>query len=549
MIDRLFPNVTKTPGDFEQLYPLRPLRHGAMVTRFGPSPTGFMHLGGMYAALISNRLARQTGGVFYLRIEDTDRRREVVGAAELIVKSMSSFGIVLDEGEFEPGQERGDYGPYRQSGRADIYQAYVRLLVEQGKAYPCFATSEELEYITKQQEMLKVRTGYYGHWAIWRDRSEAEIMEALDAGKSFVIRFRSPGMQSGRVSFTDSIRGVMEFPENDVDVVIQKSDGLPTYHFAHAVDDHLMRTTDVIRGDEWLSSVPIHLQLFRALGFEPPRYAHIAPIQKMDGNSRRKLSKRYDPEASVTYYEEHGYPYEAITEYMLNMASSAFEEWRAENPREDNRNFVLRFEDFSNSGALLDIDKLKSISRNLVAWFTPEEVYGRALAWSRVYDTELADELSNDPAYALKVFSLERNNTQPRKDIAMWSDIRRELGYFFDTIFNPIEIEAQVCDVTVPHMREAVLDFLAGYRIWADRAEWLTYMRDIAAKYGMAPSVKEYKTSPTSFTGHLGDFAKVLRIFLAGRNQSPDLWEVMLVMGPERVASRLNRISVIMAGV
>ena len=544
MIDRLFQNPTPGAGELYDRYPERSLPDDALVTRFGPSPTGFVHLGGIYAAFISERFARQTNGVFMLRIEDTDRQREVEGAAELIVNSMAKFGITVDEGEVVPGEEQGDYGPYRQSERAAIYQAFVKQLVIEGKAYPCFAPPELLAANNREQEIMKVKQGYYGQWAIWRDRSEADILEALDKGLPFVIRFRTPDGPPTKLSFTDQIRGSMDLMSNDLDVVILKSDGLPTYHMAHVVDDRLMRTTDVIRGDEWMSSLPLHLQLFDALGWTPPRYAHIAPIQKMDGSSRRKLSKRKDPEASVTFYQETGYPYEAVAEYLMNMADSSFEAWRTEHPRADIHEFVLNFANFSVSGALLDLTKLDSISRDVIANFSAEDVYERSVAWAGEHDPELAASLGADREYAVRVFAIERYSDQPRKDLAKWSDLKPEFGYFFDALYPSPDIDfaAQLAGVSLPDARPAVAEFMERYTEELDRDGWMVNLRSVAANHGFAPNVKEFKKNPTAYKGHVGDIAKVIRVLLVGRNKSPDLWEVMGVMGRDRVERRIARV-------
>jgi len=544
MIDRLFPNPTPSAGELEDRYPARSLPDGALVTRFGPSPTGFVHLGGIYAAYISERFARQTNGVFMLRIEDTDQKREVEGAAELIVNSMAKFGITVDEGEVVPGEEKGDYGPYRQSERAAIYQTFVKQLVIEGKAYPCFASPELLAANNREQEISKIKQGYYGQWAVWRDRSEADIVEALDQGLPFVIRFRTPDGPQTKLSFTDQIRGSMDLLSNDLDIVILKSGGLPTYHMVHVVDDHLMRTTDVIRGDEWLSSLPLHLQLFDALGWTLPRYAHIAPIQKMDGASRRKLSKRKDPEASVTFYQEVGYTYEAVAEYLMNMADSSFEAWRAEHQKSDIHEFVLNFDNFSVSGALLDLTKLDSISRDVLANFTAEVVYDRSLEWARDHDAELAASLSADRDYAVRVFTIERYSDQPRKDLAKWSDLRPEFGYFFDALYpSPdINFEEQLAGVSLPDAKLAVAEFMEKYSAELDRDEWMVNLRSVATNNGFAPNVKEFKKNPTAYKGHVGDIAKVIRVLLVGRNKSPDLWEVMSVMGRDRVEQRIARL-------
>jgi glutamyl-tRNA synthetase len=533
--------IERTPEEWEQRYPVRPLPTGATVTRFGPSPTGFMHIGGLYAALISRRLATQTGGVFMLRIEDTDRRREVEGATELIVRSLAHYGVIPDEGEIAPDKEIGDYGPYRQSRRAEIYKSFAHQLLTEGKAYPCFATPEELEELARNQEIAKVKPGYYGPYAIWRNRTEDEVRQALDEGRPFVVRFRSPVETELKFAFADRIRGTLELPPNDQDIVLLKSDGMPTYHFAHVVDDHLMRTTDVIRGDEWLASVPVHVQLFAAFGWELPRYAHISPIQKMEGSSRRKLSKRKDPEANIDYYDEQGYPTEAILDYLLHLADSTFEDWRTQHPTANAAEFSVDFSHFSRSGALFDLDKLSSISKDVVSTFAGGKLYDLGLAWAQRHDLVLAVEMSRDPHYTQQVLNIERTGDRVRKDIGKWSELRHAISFFYDALFqvSEEELSALLGDVALPEARAAMAEFLAAYDPLDDKDGWLNKLRAAAANHGFAGSMKLFKQNPTTYKGHIGDVAKVIRVLLTGRNQSPDLWEVMAVMGRERVERRL----------
>lgn len=543
IVKRLFPAELSTPAEIEARYPARPLDAEGMVTRFAPSPTGFMHIGGLYSALISERLAHQTGGVFYLRIEDTDKKREVAGASQLITGSLTRYGIRTDEGENAAGEEVGEYGPYQQSARKNIYQAYVRSLLERGAAYPCFATSEELDQMRALQEARGDRPGYYANWAKWRDRSDAEIAAALDAGKPFVIRFRSEGDFNRKLAVQDLLLGGRELNENDQDIVLLKSDGLPTYHLAHVVDDHLMQTTHVIRGNEWFPSLPLHLQLFAALGWAAPKYGHIFPIQKMEGASKRKLSKRKDPEANVAFYGKEGYPENAIIEYLLNLANSNFEDWRRNHPEADNREFELSFKKLASSnGPLFDFDKLDNISREIIARYSAAEVYAQALAWAREFDPSLAGWLEADAAYAEKIFDIERSGaTKVRKDIGKWSEVRPEIAYFFDQEFHLTKTEAEelLSGIAPEEIRALVTSFKKTYDEKDASQAWFEKLKAIARERGYAESAKEFKEAPEKYRGSVADVAKVFRVLLTGRVQTPDLCSVMQVMGRERVLRRL----------
>ncbi|MDX2097864.1 MAG: glutamate--tRNA ligase [Leptolyngbyaceae cyanobacterium bins.59] len=542
--DLLIPKVEFTPEDLRTRYPSRALPEGAMVTRFAPSPTGFFHIGGLYTALISHKLARQSQGVFFLRIEDTDKKREVEGAADLVIQSLRKYGLIPDEGETGPGLEVGQYGPYRQSARVDIYHTFVYRLLLEEKAYACFATPEELEEIRSQQEKEKIRPGYYGPWAIWRNRSQEEVRDALNAGKPYVIRLKSPGDINQRVLFSDLIRGELELPENDQDIVILKSDGLPTYHAAHVIDDHLMGTTHVLRGDEWVSSVPLHLQLFQAFGWVPPLFGHIAPIQKMDGNSRRKLSKRKDPEASVLYYDEQGYPKEAVIEYLMNLADSGFEEWRTNHLSKSYYDFNLEISRCSRSGALFDAAKLGSISKEVIGSLNAIETYEQGLHWATQYNPALASLMSRDPVYSQNILNIERESEKVRKDITKWSDLEYEIGYFFDDYFFEKSLDPASFQgiENLDDIQRAIQEFIDGYDESDDKDQWFHKLKIIASNHGYAESTKAFKKNPTEFKGHVGDIAKLIRMLLTGRNQSPDLWEIMRVMGKARCAQRLNHL-------
>ena len=546
IIKRLFPNLEITPEEVENKYPPRNLESSAKVTRVAPSPTGFMHIGGIFAALLSERLAHQSGGVFFVRIEDTDKKREVEGAAQLIIDSLSRFNILVDEGETLTGEEKGNYGPYRQSKRENIYKTFARKLVQEDRAYPCFCTIEELKEMALQQEKSKSKIGYYGDWAKCRNKSDEDVLKALDEGKPFVIRFKSSGSCKKRMEFKDAIKGKLSMPENDNDIVIIKSDGLPTYHFAHIIDDHFMGTTDVIRGDEWLSSVPLHIELFRSLGWNPPRYGHFSPIQKLEGRSRRKLSKRKDPEANVLFYDKEGYSPVAVTEYLLNLADSNFENWRKQNPQADNRDFPIRLKHLAGSaGPLLDIVKLQDINKDYISKLSAEKVFEQCSIWAEKYDKDLFRRLKDNPDYSRRIFSIERGgDLPPRKDIAKWSDVRHQIEYFFDDIFESVDIDFKklLPGMTKAEIKRVAEKLLSIYDEQDDKAAWFSKMKDAARSLDYADSVKAFKKEKNKYKGHIGDVAMVARVLLTGRRQSPELFEVIHCMGTDRVRKRLKNI-------
>lgn len=540
LADVLFPDVTKTPEYYEEMYPDRNLPEGAVVTRFAPSPTGFVHIGGLYASLIAERTAHQSGGVFFLRIEDTDKKREVENGAAQIISCLKDFDVNFDEGAIgENGADVGNYGTYTQSKRADIYRTFAKKLVEEGKAYPCFCTEEQLEMTRKRQEAVKARTGYYGEWAVDRNLSNDEIMERINAGKKFVLRMRSPGVNNRKIMHKDLIRGKVEFPENDIDHVIIKSDGIPTYHFAHVVDDHLMKTTIVIRGDEWLSSIPVHLQMFAAMGWEPPKYAHISPIMKKEGDTKRKLSKRKDPEAAVSFYFEEGYPNVAVTEYLLNIANSSFEPWRRANPTLPYTDFTMKLSDMNASGALFDLVKLADISKDVVSKMSGEEVYEKVFAWAKKFDEELFELLSRDKDYAIKIFSIEKGGNKPRKDIAKWSDVKDQVSYFYDDKFDGKYDFSE--KINESDRKEIVKLFLETYNYDDDKQTWFEKIKAICDKTGFASNNKDYKANPENYKGNVSDVSNVIRVALTGRQMSPDMYEIMQVMGKDATINRLKK--------
>ncbi|MBR3255989.1 MAG: glutamate--tRNA ligase [Clostridia bacterium] len=537
----IFPDA-KEISYYEEKYPRRNLEEGAIVTRYAPSPTGFMHIGGLYQGLISKKLTEQTNGVFFLRIEDTDQKREVENGVNEIINSLKQYGLEADEGCTSETTEIGDYGPYKQSQRKEIYQAYAKYMIEQGKAYPCFCTPEEIDQIRAKQEAAKIRPGYYGVWAKCRNITVEEAAEKIKNGEKFIIRFKSPGREDRKIKHKDVIKGNVEFPENDQDIVIIKADGLPTYHFAHVVDDHLMGTTHVIRGDEWLSSIPLHLQLFYEMGFKAPKYAHIAPIMKNDEGNKRKLSKRKDPEAAVSYYSELGIPKEAVKEYLINIANSNFENWRRANPDKSFEEFDLQLNKMSVSGALFDMVKLLDVSKIVISKMTAEEVYENAYTWALKYDENLSKLLENKE-YALKVFGIERGNKKPRKDIAKWSDVMENIEYMYDDIFlskekgNPYQVINNQEEIN----KILSLYIEKYYNENDDKQTWFDKIKELAGELGYAKEVKEFKENPGKWTAHVGDVSTVIRVALTDRTNTPDMYEIMQVLGKDSVISRLSK--------
>ena len=536
----IFPNA-KEISYYEEKYPERNLKEGAIVTRFAPSPTGFVHIGGLYQSVIARKLATQTDGVFFLRVEDTDQKREVENGITGIVQALNDFGIVPDEGMISETEGKGNYGPYRQSQRKEIYQSYAKYLISQGKAYPCFCTPEDVEEIRNKQEAAKIRPGYYGVWAKCRNVTVEEAIKRIENGEKYIIRFKSPGREDRKIKHHDVIKGNVDFPENDQDIVIIKADGLPTYHFAHAIDDHLMRTTHVIRGDEWLSSVPLHLQLFHELGFKAPKYAHIAPIMKNDNGNKRKLSKRKDSEAAVSYYDEEGIPEEAVKEYLLNIANSNFENWRRANKEKSIEEFELQLNKMSVSGALFDMVKLLDVGKTVISMFTAEEVYEKSLEWANKYDNELKEMLENKE-YALKIFSIERGNKKPRKDISKWSEVKENIEYMYDDKFLNKEQEYpyQVISEKEDINKILALYLEKYYNENDDKQEWFDKIKELSGELGYAKEVKEYKANPEAYKAHVGDVSTVIRVALTGRTNTPDMYEIMKVLGKESIEKRLK---------
>ena len=542
LADMIFPNA-KEISYYEDKYVKRNLPEGAIVTRFAPSPTGFVHIGGLYQSLVAKIAAKKTGGVFFLRVEDTDQKREIENGVTDIVTALKVFDMAPDEGMISDNNEIGEYGPYKQSLRKDIYQAYAKYMLEQGKAYPCFATSEELDEMRAKQETAKVRTGYYGVWAKYRNLSLDEAAEKIKAGEPYIIRFKSPGREDKKIKHKDVIKGNVDFPENDQDIVIIKADGLPTYHFAHAVDDHLMQTTHVIRSDEWLSSVPLHLQLFYEMGFKAPKYAHIAPIMKNDNGNKRKLSKRKDPEAAVSYYSEIGVPADSVKEYLLNIANSTFENWRRQNKDKSMEEFDFQLNKMSVSGALFDMVKLFDVSKIVISKYSAEKVYEEALEWANKFDQELVEMLTANKEYSLKVLRIERGNAKPRKDIAKWSDVKDNIDYMYDDKFYGKDQEYPYQVINEKEDIKKILDLYIEkyYNENDDKQAWFDKIKALAVEMGYAGEVKEFKANPDMYKAHVGDVSTVLRVALTSRTNTPDMYEIMQVLGKEAVAKRLEK--------
>jgi glutamyl-tRNA synthetase len=538
----LFPEPLRRLDEFEHIYPKRELPDGAMVTRFAPSPTGFPHIGSVYAALICSQLAFQTNGVSIIRIEDTDEKREVEGGKEQILSIVDSFNISFDERPIDLESSRGKYGPYIQSKRKEIYLAGAKELVLRHLAYPCFCSEDELDEMRKRQEKAGVMLGYYGEWTRCRNLTISEIEKHIQSGDKYVIRFRSPN-KPGRRTFNDIIKGPLEFPENVQDIVLIKSGlGLPTYHLAHVIDDHFMRTTHVIRGDEWLSSLPVHLQLFEAFGWKVPEYAHFAPILKQEGNSKRKLSKRKDPEASATFYLEEGIPEISIKSFLIRLVNSDFEDWRRKNPQRPISDFRISLRKMSaTQGAILDLDKLKSMSRDEIARMNAEEIYIQALKWAERFNRNFYDVISANKDYFIQILNIERNGENPRKDLSKWSELPDLTGYFFDDIYAKKEIVIATENIpasdteTAKSVLEQYLNNVEGKYISKD--DWLERMKELCSNMGYAISKKDFNKNVHK--AHIGDVAMVLRIALTGKTTTPDLYEIIKVMGNDRVKSRL----------
>lgn len=533
----LFPDVTETPEELEARFPQRNLPEGAVVTRMAPSPTGFVHLGNLVQGLTSERMAHQSGGVLFLRVEDTDAKREVPGAVEVLINTLKHYGIQFDEGATMEG-DNGIYGPYRQRQRASIYHVYAKKLVSEGKAYPCFCTEEELAAMREQQEANKENTGYYGKYAMWRDRSMEDIQAQLDAGNPWVLRFRSTGSIENQFKFDDLVKGKLTITENDIDHVLLKSDGIPTYHFAHAVDDHLMRTTHVVRGDEWLPTLPFHIQLFQALGFKLPKYVHIGPLMKMDGNSKRKLSKRKDPELALTYYKAEGFPVSAVYEYIMTLLNSNYEDWRRANPDTPAVDFKFSPKKLNPAGSLFDYAKLVDVSKNVISRMSAEDVYAQLAQWAREFDPDFGDKLTSDPEYAKKILAIGRGGKKPRKDLAVWKDAKPYMGFFYDDYLGRPQFDEKFDKALVI---DVLNRFLGVFDIADDANTWFDKVKAITNDIGFTTDMKAYKADPDAFPGTVADVSTMIRLAVTGQHNSPDLYTVMQILGKERTVARIQK--------
>ena len=534
LADLLFPDITKTVEDYEAMYPQRQLPEGAKVTRFAPSPTGFVHFGGLFPVLVGERLAHQSNGVFYLRIEDTDSKREVEGAELDIINVFNKFGIRFDESIVKEGA----YGPYRQSDRKEIYQTVAKKLVQDGKAYPCFCTPEEMSALREQQEAEKVTPGYYGKYVKCRDLSLEQIKANIEAGKPYVLRFRSEGDSNNKIKFTDLVKGTMEITENDIDHILLKSDGMPTYHLAHAVDDHFMRTTHVVRGEEWLSSLPYHVQLFGALGFKLPKYLHLSQLMRKEGDAKKKLSKR-DKGAGISYYISEGYPSESVIEYVMTLLNSNFEEWRRANPDADIDSFPFSIKKMSASGSLFDLVKLGDVSKNVISRMSAEQVYDRLTAWSEEFDKPFCDALTRNPQLTKDILAIGRGGNKPRKDLETWNDAKGYMGFFYPEYFvrqDKIEGDFAKEDII------ACLDgFIGTYDENDEQSVWFDKVKAVGEKNGFCPNTKEYKQNPDGWKGHVGDVSMFIRVAVTGKLNSPDLYAVMKLLGRQETFDRITK--------
>lgn len=545
LAELIFPDIKLNKDDYEKKYPPRNLQQNTRITRFAPSPTGFVHIGNFFQALISYINAKSTEGIFYLRNEDTDKKREKKGAVELILETLDHYGISPDEYELN-NKVHGNYGPYIQSKRKDLYRTFAKYLIEIGRAYPCFCTSKELSNLRELQTKEKARTGYYGEYAKCRNLSNEEIAEKIRLGAPYVIRFKSKGNFSNKFTFKDLVRGAIEFPENDFDIIILKSeDQLPTYHFAHVIDDHFMRTTHVVRGEEWLSSVPVHIEIFETMGWIPPRYLHNPLILKKDGESLRKISKRKDPEASMKYFEEKGYPPETIIDSLMTIINSNFEDWRRANPIEDFRHFKFNPKKMNSSGALYSLDKLDNISKNYISKMTANDLYTELCKWTKKYDPEFYKLIEKNKAYTVSILDIERGNKNPRKDFTCYSVIRKNIWYMFDELFDASKHKYDWQNIKDIQEIKEILALYIGeyYNVNDDKDTWWEKVKELCNNLSYASSIKEYNTNPQKYKGNIADISNVIRVAITTQSRTPDLYEILQVMGINRIKRRIKKLS------
>ncbi len=543
LADIMFPDVVHDVSYYENLYPERNLPEGAVVSRFAPSPTGFVHMGSLLAAFIASKVPKETNGVFYLRIEDTDGKRSVENGVQGIIDDLRNFDIEIDEGVISETEQKGAYGPYIQSERKEIYHTYAKHLVEEGLAYPCFCTQEEIDDVRKMQELNKERIGIYGSYAKCRFLTNEERVEKIKNGEPYIVRLKSPGDFNKKIILNDLVRGKIEFPENDMDVVLIKSDGLPLYHFAHVIDDHLMRTTHILRGEEWISSTPVHLQLFQVLGFQAPKYAHLGVIMKIDEDgTRRKLSKRKDPEAAVSFYHEKGIPVEAVKLYLMTIANSNFEGWWDQNPTLGIDDFKFDFKKMSLSGSLFDLEKLLNISRSYISRLTAKEVYEKAFVWAKEFDLEFASILEQYKDYSISVFNIEREQKKPRKDFESFSTIKKNIWYMYDEYFTG-DLTYDFGKITDKEEIKTILStYLNQYfNENDDKDTWFSKIKELSTELGYCSDMKEYKLNPDAYKGSVADVSTVIRVAVTTSSMTPDLYEILKLLGKSRVEKRLQR--------
>lgn len=544
LADLIFPNITKTIEDYEKMYPKRDLPDGAVVTRFAPSPTGFVHMGSLLAAFIERKAAKDTNGVFYLRIEDTDQERKVENGIVGITTDLKNFGIDIDEGAISETEEKGLYGPYIQSDRKEIYHAFIKHFIENDMAYPCFCSKEELEDIRNAQEKRKDRIGYYGRYAKCRKIPVSDAYEKIKNGEKYIIRLKSKGDFERKIKVKDAVKGIVSFPENDMDIVIMKQDGLPTYHFAHLVDDYLMRTTHVIRGDEWLSSVPVHVQLFEMLGVKAPTYAHISPIMKEENGIKRKLSKRKDPEAAMSYYHEKGIPTEAVKLYLMTLANTNFEQWWDANKDKTIDDFEFSFNKISKSGGLFDVEKLMNISRNYLSRIKAIEFYDMLVKYAKEYDNEFYELITKYKDFTIGILNIEREQKKPRKDYAAFSDVKSLVWYMYDELFDKHDKNYEFTNITD---KDEIINIMKTYveKYYDendDQSTWFEKIKDLSEEFGYAREVKEYKENPDSYKGHVGDVSMVIRVALTTKSMTPNLYDIMKLFGKEKIIKRIEKL-------
>ena len=539
----IFPNITKTVEDYEKMYPERNLPEGAKVTRYAPSPTGFIHIGALLSSFTGDMIARQSNGVFYLRIEDTDTERTIENGINVIIEGLKEFGVDFDEGPLSDGTFKGNYGPYVQSQRKEIYHAFIKHLIIEGKAYPCFCTKEENDAIREHQTAGKKRIGYYGKYAKCRNIPTSEAIERIKNGDKYIIRLKSPGCFDRRIVIDDLIKGRIEMPENDIDIPIMKGDGLPTYHFAHLVDDHLMRTTHITRGDEWIPSLPIHIQLFQMFGFKAPKYAHLSPISKNDNGTVRKISKRKDPEAAMSYYHKEGIPSYAVMLYLATLMNSNFEEWYNQNKDKKYTDFKFDFKKMSKSCPLFDGEKLNNISKTYFSLLKASDIYNDACEYFNKYDKEFYDIFTKDKDYSINLLNIEREVKIPRKDIASYKDIKKEFSYMYDELFDSIESYEWQNITDINDIKEILNTYISMYDINDDKNEWFNKCKELCDKLGYASDMKEYKANPEKYKGNVADVTTVIRVALTKRAQTPDLYELLKLIGVDGIKSRFEKVA------